>query len=254
LSLFRKTRTTIEQPLSDEDLLPTTPFFAVGDLHGCQPSLRSLLTKLDAHAAGEETLVFLGDAIDRGPSSNEVLSTLFELQSSHPERVVCLMGNHERMMLNFIDDPAGEGLTWLWNGGLETLSSYGILLRTRDTDAGSYVEIANALEKALPAGLQDWLRGLPLSWSSGNLHCVHAAMSPHRQPEAQRSEVLLWGHPDFLSTAREDDHVAVHGHTIVREPKKINSRIAVDTGAYRTGCLTAAYVSHGTCEFIQTFS
>ncbi len=231
-------------------VMPDAPFFAVGDIHGCFAPLSALMARLDAMAKGPETIVFVGDYIDRGAHSRPVLEFLFRANKEHPNKVVCLMGNHERMMLDFIDDPAGRGAIWLQNGGLDTLASFGITLRQRDTDTDTAIEIANALEAALPAGMQNWLRALPLRWSSGNVHCVHAALSPARAPDDQREEVLLWGHPNFMTVPRDDGQFVVFGHTIVPQAGVTGSRIAIDTGVYRTGRLSAVRVETGACHFL----
>ena len=233
-------------------VMPDAPFFAVGDIHGCFAPLNALMARLDEVAEGLEAIVFVGDYIDRGAQSRQVLEFLFRASKEHPESVVCLMGNHERMMLDFIDDPAGRGAIWLRNGGLDTLASFGITLRQRDTDTDAAVEIANALEAALPPGMQNWLRALPLRWSSGNVHCVHAALSPRRAYDDQRDEVLLWGHPNFMTTPRDDGQFVVHGHTIVDQAGVDAGRIAVDTGAYRTGRLSAVRITAGECRFLTT--
>lgn len=231
---------------------PNQPFFAIGDIHGCSDLMDQITRKLEDVAEGQEQVVFLGDFVDRGAGSRKVLNWLFEVQQMHPGQAICLMGNHERMMLDFIDDPAGQGARWLRNGGLDTLASFGVQLRQSDTDTDVAVEVANALEAALPEGMQDWLRALPLRWSSGNVHCVHAALSPRRSYDDQRDEVLLWGHPNFLTTPRGDGQFVVHGHTIVGQAGVTDSRIAIDTGAYRTGRLSAVRVAQGECRFLTT--
>ncbi len=232
------------------DVMPDAPFFAVGDIHGCFDRLRNLMPRLDEVADGTETIVFIGDYVDRGPKSRQVLEWLYEMAHAYPGKVICLMGNHERMMLDFIDDPAGRGALWLGNGGLDTLASFGVMLRQRDGDSDAAVEVANALEAAMPEGLQDWLRALPLRWSSGNVHCVHAALSPARDIDDQRDDVLLWGHPNFMATPRSDGQFVIHGHTIVDQANVTAGRIAIDTGAYKTGRLTAVRVEPGACQFI----
>ncbi|MFG6637682.1 metallophosphoesterase family protein [Sulfitobacter sp. 1A12126] len=237
-----------------DDFAPETPFFAVGDIHGCAELLDVLLAKIEAVATGEEVCVFLGDYIDRGPDGRGVLTRLFDLSRQYPDKVVCLMGNHERMMLDFIDDPAGAGSEWLRFGGLETLQSFGISVNKRRLDSAGSIELANELEAALPPGMQEWLRSLPLQWSSGNMYCVHAAMSPKRHPNAQREEALLWGHPKFFSEPRDDGVFIVHGHTIVENAGISASRVPLDTGAYKTGRMTAARISKGSCIFLQTGS
>ena len=249
-----KRRNKTEAEGVPDDFAPEVPFFAIGDIHGCARLLDDLLAQLEAVATGEEIWVFLGDYIDRGPDGQEVLTRLFDLSRKYPDKVVCLMGNHERMMLDFINDPAGSGLEWLKFGGLETLRSFGVAALKTGLDSTASIELANALEVALPSGMQEWLRGLPLQWTSGNMHCVHAAMSPKRHPRAQREEALLWGHPKFFSEPRDDGEFVVHGHTIVKNAGISGSRVSVDTGAYKTGRLTAARVSGSDCIFFQTES
>ncbi len=238
--------------MASVSLCPDSPFFAVGDIHGCAGQLNRLFDRLDEAALGQETCVFLGDYIDRGSQSREVLSQLYEISQLMSEKVVCLMGNHERMMLDFIDDPAGAGLLWLQNGGVETLASFGIAVRGGTMDTEASVQLADQLEAKLPAGLQDWLRALPMQWSTGNIYCVHAAMSPKRAPDDQRGQVMLWGHPDFLKARRKDGNIVVHGHTIVKNAGLDGGRIAVDTGAYRTGRLSAVHILQGDCKVIET--
>jgi len=231
---------------------PEIPFFAVGDIHGSIEPLKRLMSNLDDAAIEREKIVFLGDYIDRGGQSQQVLTWLFETTLLYPDKMICLMGNHERMMLDFIDDPAGRGTHWLQNGGLDTLASFGVMLHQRELDTNIAVKIANALEAAMPVGMHEWLRALPLRWSSGNVHCVHAAMSPRRTVQDQCDHVLLWGHPDFMTTPRNDGHYIVHGHTIVKNAGVTGNRISVDTGVYRTGRLSAVRIAVGECRFFES--
>lgn len=251
LSQLDPRRRSAPKNVTSPQIRPAAAFFAIGDIHGCADHLNQMFGLLDEVACGNETCVFLGDYIDRGTQSREVLLLLYKLSQSRPDRVICLMGNHERMLLNFIDDPAGTGVGWLRNGGVATLTSFGIEVPDDAIMSGATVGLARQLEDALPKGLQEWLRVLPKHWSTGNMHCVHAAMSPNRPPEDQRGSVLLWGHPDFLTKPRTDGNIVVHGHTVVRRAKLSADRIAVDTGAYLTGRLTAAHIQPGHCHFIE---
>lgn len=160
------------------------------------------------------------------------------------------MGNHEEMMLDFIDDPAVRGNRWLTFGGDDTLKSYGIKVPVKKANIEDLTEASMALERAMPKGLQAWLRALPLTFQSGNVACVHAAMDPGTSPDKQSDRVLLWGHRDFMSEGRDDDLWVAHGHTIVKSASCQNSRIALDTGAFQTGRLSVAAVSDGQCTFL----
>ncbi len=231
-------------------LKPTTPFFAIGDIHGCVALLKDLLARIDPD--NDQNLIFLGDYVDRGPQSAETLSLLFKLSRERPDQVVCLKGNHEKMMCEFVDDPLDRGKRWLRNGGLDTLRSYGIDGLGEQPTPDEALDACDALEKALPKGMLEWLRELPLTWNSGNVWCVHAGMDPRTTPQRQRSGTLLWGHRDFMKLSRGDGICVVHGHTIVDAPANANGRVSIDTGAYVTGRLTAARIADQQCTFICT--
>ena len=230
---------------------PKAPFYAIGDIHGCLAQMESLIKQIEAENANA-MIVFLGDYIDRGTQSAQVLTRLRELQQTDADRFVCIMGNHERMMLEFIDDPLGRGARWLVNGGAQTLQSFGINPGKSKPDAEEAMELADQLEGALPKGMQNWLRDLPMQWSSGDVHCVHAAMDPTAAPDNQKERHLLWGHREFMTTPREDGACVVYGHVIVPKPDVRDGRIAIDTGAYKSGRLTAVHIDTDSWRFIQT--
>merc|ERR1711965_143969 len=122
---FRKKKTP--KPVFDAPLRPELPFFAVGDLHGCDSLFRKLLSTLEDLAHSEARLVLVGDYVDRGDDSAEVLRRLFRMQAdAGEEMMICLKGNHDQMLLDFLDDPQGTGPRWLRYGGLQTLASYGL--------------------------------------------------------------------------------------------------------------------------------
>ena len=236
--------------------MPDRPLYAVGDIHGNAQLVEPLLEQIDADAAARgydaPQLVFLGDYVDRGDSSDLVLEHLRILTQSAPNSVICLMGNHEKMLLEFVDDPAGRGARWLANGGLQTLASYGVGGLSTNATLEDMADASDALLAALPEGMLDWLRALPQWHQSGNVVCVHGAMNPARPPEEQDERAMLWGHRDFTRIARTDGLWVVHGHTIVKEPLIEGGRVAVDTGAYHSGRLTAAAIWGGDCRFLQT--
>lgn len=250
-TLFGGKRTGDKRAMDDTLLAPDHPICAIGDIHGCDAQLSCMLDEIDAAGLSGETVVFLGDAIDRGPQSAQVLDRLFERASTRPEHTVVLMGNHERMMLDFIDDPLDKGSRWLLHGGVATLQSFGISCSSSGPPPEEMMDIAQALETALSPDVIAWLRGLPLYWASGNICCAHAALNPDKSPDAQSERSLLWGHPQFLKKRRQDELCVVHGHTIVASPTICAGRIAVDTGAYRGGKLSAVRLETGHARFIQ---
>jgi len=231
--------------------LPDGPLAVVGDIHG----RFDLLLELDSLLVDfpeEAPVVFVGDYIDRGDDSRAVLDLLSQPGDALLRKIVCLKGNHEEMCLSFLDDPATNGRAWIRNGGLQTLASFGVSGVGPGSGAKELRRARDALAIAMGDRLIDWLSALPLIWQSGNVAIVHAGADPCKPLNAQSSQSLLWGHPDFTKRIREDGQWVVHGHTIVDEPMIENGRIALDTGAYATGRLTAALLDEGGVEFRQT--
>lgn len=226
---------------------PQRPIAVVGDIHGRLDCLDALLGKLSKHAA-DATWIFAGDFIDRGDHSAQVLDRLFTLTQQRPE-VICLLGNHEEMLLWFLDDPARHGPAWLRYGGLQTLASFGVPL---PADPRSLTEVRDLLRSALPDAQLSWLRSLPRYWQSGNVAVVHAGADPTQPIDRQSGAALTWGHKAFRHLPRHDGIWVIHGHTPVADPVTENGVISIDTGAYATGKLTAALVENGSVVFLQT--
>ncbi|MCX7561618.1 metallophosphoesterase [Sulfitobacter sp. F26204] len=256
-SLLSKSSTgKVERAVDLAQIAPDQRLLVVGDVHGCLNLLLDTIKRLEAHIETVEDwddlrskLVFVGDYVDRGEQSAQTLNWLHNLQKSLPYDVECLMGNHERMMLDFLDDPAGRGARWLRNGGLQTLASYKIGGVRERSNVEELTEASMKLEAAMPEGQLEWLRQLPKKFKSGNVCVAHAAMDPHLSPEDQSTQTLMWGHNEFMTTPRDDDLWVVHGHTIVKEPRISKSRISIDTGAYHSGKLTLALIEPGVCTF-----
>lgn len=241
-------------PEVDIPLAPDRPLLAVGDIHGRLDLLDRLLRKLDSPEGqwlAAFPLIFVGDYIDRGEQSAQVLGRLHGLTQTRAN-VICLLGNHEQMMLDFLAAPEEKGARWVRYGGLQTLASFGLSYISENASAAQWREIAERLAKALGPELRRWLEGRPLLWTSGNVTVVHAAADPQRPLDRQERQTLLWGHPEFETTPREDGQWIVHGHTIIDQPQARAGRIAIDTGAYATGRLTVALISADEVLFEQS--
>ena len=231
-------------------LAPAQTFCAIGDIHGCNDLLRPLYQTLRSDCGPDVPVVFLGDMVDRGPDSRPVLTFIHDLCRTLPEAHIALMGNHEAMMIDFLDAPEASGVRWIHYGGRETLISFGIDVPPGHSDPAVLGDLRDQLIEAMSPDLLNWLRTLPSRWSTGNVHCVHAAMAPDRPVDRQTSQVLTHGHRDFLRRARTDGQIVVHGHTIMPDPICAETRISLDTGAYATGRLTGAVIKAGECRFV----
>lgn len=230
--------------------------FAVGDIHGRADLLEEMLALLEARAemelrpAGEPVVIFLGDYVDRGRESARVLDLLLEGRPAGFERRY-LKGNHEQSMLAFLDDPVANR-AWLMHGGNETLISYGVQppspLHAKDDD---FRAAAEALRAALPEAHLHFLKDLERYIAIGDYVFAHAGVDPARPVHKQTDRDLFWIRARFLNSRRRYKHRVVHGHTPVDHPYADRRRIAVDTGAYASGMLTAARLEASEVEFLS---
>ena len=230
--------------------------YAVGDIHGCYGLLVDLLGRIVAdvnRTAGrrDDLLIFLGDYVDRGPASSAVLNALIWIERNAPLRTLFLMGNHERVMLDYLDDPVVHE-RWLAFGGDATIRSYGVDV-PEDPAEIDPAELRDRFADRLPASHVDFLRRLQLFHETDDFIFAHAGIEPGVPMARQVPEDLLWIRQGFLEERPAGRKRVVHGHTWTsNKPAVMAHRIGVDTGAYRTGVLTAARL-HGTdVGFIST--
>lgn len=193
---------------------------AVGDLHGRYDLLCRVLDEVIPQMPQGTRLVFLGDYIDRGPASAEVVERLIELRRQRPETLF-LMGNHERMLLDAV---AGwQVLMYLANGGEATLASYG--LEEDELDR-------------LPAEHVAFFRSLELKYLSGDYVFVHAGLRPGVPLDEQDPHDLVWIREEFFLSGVDFGKTVVFGHTPFRRPLIKPGLIGIDTGAVYGNQLT----------------
>jgi serine/threonine protein phosphatase 1 len=242
-------------PRSDACVPPGRRVYAVGDIHGRADLLTRLLDDLIADArnggySGKPILIFLGDYVDRGFQSKDVISILLGSAVSSFETYF-LKGNHEQAMLQFLDDPT-IGPRWAEYGGAETLVSYGVQPPRSRTSLEEWIRASAELRQAMPAEHVDFLKNLELSVRVGDYVFVHAGMRPGVPLDQQAEHDILWIRDEFLNDRRQFEAVIVHGHTPIQKPYRDGRRIGLDTGAYLSGKLTAARFEHDAVEFITT--
>jgi serine/threonine protein phosphatase 1 len=233
---------------------PKTPdglrIYAIGDVHGRADLLAPLLAGIDAditsYPVPRVVEVFLGDYIDRGPQSREVLDIL--VSRSQRREMICLKGNHETCISDFFRKPSM--LTdWKHLGGFETLISYGVRPSINPDDREQR-ELAAALNRALPDSHRRFLSGLTGSFECGDYFFAHAGVRPGVPLSRQREDDLLWIREDFLRYDKSFGKIVIHGHTPVAEPDIHPNRINIDTGAYATGNLTCLVLQDEDMTFI----
>ena len=221
--------------------------YAVGDVHGRSDLLERLLAAIDADCKqrpiARPITVFVGDYIDRGPDSRNVLDLLLQWQQAH--EAIFLRGNHETFLPRFLSDP-GSLDEWRQYGGLETLLSYG-LKPSINPDRDEQIRLATELADILPREHLDFLQSLELSFSCGDFLFVHAGVRPCVPIHEQTEDDLLWIRDDFLTWEKPFERFVVHGHTPVSEPDLRPNRINIDTGAYATGRLTCVVIENTDC-------
>jgi serine/threonine protein phosphatase 1 len=211
--------------------------YAIGDVHGCAGLLRRLQAVIDADAVNYRSAatILLGDVIDRGPASAQVLDELVDGKRPQHHPRFCLAGNHEALMLDFVRRPTRHA-PWLTFGGVETLASYGIPLGNLNRAGAG---LAQLVESHIPREHLDFLAGLPVMITTEATAFVHAGVRPGVNLEQQSDTDLLWYRDDFAGDYSGFDKCIVHGHTPLRYPLVTEARIAVDTGAYLSGRLSA---------------
>jgi serine/threonine protein phosphatase 1 len=227
--------------------------YAVGDIHGRLDLLQSLLGLIEADVRKRRTMrtsiIFLGDLIDRGPDSAGVVELLRTFEPSYANAVF-LMGNHEEVMLRVLDGDSGLYTQWMKFGGAECVRSYGAdpaALRKMPPD-----EAIALLRHRVPGSHVEFLGNFADTISFGSYLFVHAGIRPGTSLADQAQTDLRWIREPFLTDERDHGQVIVHGHTICEQVDLCANRIGIDTGAYRTGVLTALGIEGTERWFLQT--
>lgn len=213
--------------------------YAIGDVHGCLDELERVLAAIEADDAARgparTTLIFVGDLVDRGPASRQVVDRVIRLATQRAVR--CIAGNHEEVFLGAIDGDEAALKLFCRVGGRETSLSYGI--GETDYERADYDELAALLRAAVPAAHRAFMAGMEDMIDKGDYLFVHAGVHPDRPLDAQEPADLRWIRGRFLGHGRPFAKMIVHGHTISPEVEERPHRIGIDTGAFQTGTLTA---------------
>lgn len=249
LGLFSAPKRPAQRPA---EIPPGLRVYAIGDVHGRADLLALLHDKIVGDACGaaqlDHRIVYLGDYVDRGPSSREVLDMLI---TAPPAGFTAthLMGNHEALLLQFLDD-AGCGPEWLAIGGLATLFSYGVGMIGDASMERKLLAAQHEFRQRLPRAHREFLAGLPRHTSIGDYFFAHAGVRPGIPLERQSDTDLIWIRGEFLESTSFHGKIVVHGHSYKTEPELLPNRIGIDTGAYATGRLTCLVLERQSVRFL----
>lgn len=227
-----------------------TRYYVIGDVHGRRDLFDELIAAIERDDSEKEpadtTVVLLGDLVDRGPDSAGVVSRAIEWQTRR--RVVLLAGNHEEM---FLDSFETEGVLrhFLRHGGRQTLLSYG--LPRAQYDAATIEELQALMPQIVPQSHREFLSAATNHFVAGDYLFVHAGIFPDVPLNEQQEHHLRWIREPFLDHSAQHEYMVVHGHTITEEVDLRNNRVGIDTGAYRTGRLTALVLEGEQRRLIQ---
>ncbi|MGV1838491.1 metallophosphoesterase family protein [Rhizobium rhizogenes] len=227
------------------DLL-NMPTYVIGDVHGRYDLLSALERKIFTDAAtlpGRKLIVMLGDYIDRGPASAQVISRLMAPPPNGFDRI-CLTGNHEMAMLDYIDGDISLD-DWVALGGDATLKSYGADIQTLRQQYPQQKKLDTFLRTWLPDDHINFLRSLPILLDTPEALFVHAGIDPDRPIAEQGDDDLVYIRSRFHDSAQPLPKLIIHGHTPVKEADADGLRLNIDTGAFYSGKLTAARLWQG---------
>lgn len=250
----------IKKDKNSEYRPPSAPenirIYAVGDIHGRYDLLQKMHAlimsdALSCNAGCRKLIIYIGDYIDRGVESNKVIDFLANNQDKGFDRI-CLRGNHEHAMLCFLENPY-SGEAWLAWGGTATMRSYGVHFSDANGRKLSMDELSRNLRNSMPESHLEFLKNLPVTHVEGDYLFVHAGIKPYVALENQDEQDMMMIREEFIySDYPSPDKTVIFGHTIFDHPFQQTGKIAIDTGAYATGKLTAAVLEGEMVRFIST--
>jgi serine/threonine protein phosphatase 1 len=255
--LFKKAAAS---PARDEprgSVPPGQRLYAIGDIHGRLDLLDSLLSRIEtddaARGASQTTLLFLGDLIDRGPESAQVVERLIDVKARYPETRF-LLGNHEEVFLQALRGGANGSVGalryFLRIGGDATVLSYGVSdSEFRDS---TFEELFDLVRDKVPQRHLDFLESFEDMIVIGDYAFVHAGVRPELPLARQKISDLRWIRDDFLTYRGPLEKIVVHGHSIANDVELRPNRIGLDTGAFASGILTAMGFEGADRWLIQT--
>ncbi|MDD3371618.1 MAG: metallophosphoesterase family protein [Alphaproteobacteria bacterium] len=240
---------------------PEEVIYAIGDIHGCYHPLISLMKKVGKDLAERNLterprLIFLGDYVDRGPQSKNVIDFMLSDELA-PYETHFLAGNHDRFFRTFLSHDFTSDVklrnfanAWLGEGGWTTMRSYKVFPPPEYSNGDALAD-RKMMQAQVPEAHKAFLDNLEPCYDSGKYFFAHAGVRPGVPLARQVSKDMLWIRDAFLKSKEDfEGRIVVHGHTMTEEPEVCPNRIGIDTGAYLTGRLTCAVLGEKQPRFI----
>lgn len=234
---------------------PGKRLYAIGDVHGCYKEMCTLLELIEQDNTALEPkeciIVFLGDLIDRGPASQQVIEHLIVSPPKFAS-TYHIVGNHEEMFLRALLDEPTLIPQWLSYGGGSFVESYGLDPDSLKGLDPAFMQVV--LKKYIPKEHIEFMQSMLECINFGDYFLVHAGVDPSLGRDEQDPRQLRWMREPFLSYDKPLGYMVVHGHTIIEHPIINVNRVSVDTGCYKTGVLTAAVIEDQKIRTLSTSS
>lgn len=235
---------------------PDTVIYAIGDIHGRSDLLTAIHALIAADASRREAprklVIYLGDYVSRGVDSRQVVDRVRDWLPEGFERIA-LKGNHEDLLLRFLDGELDAGRHWFDYDGLDALGHYGVTIPDRQArDDASVAFLRDGFAAVLPQTHLNFFRSLPASHRAGDYCFVHGGLRPGVALTEQTDHDFMWIRKPFLESDADHGAVVVHGHSVSTHPVVRHNRIGIDTAAYRSGVLTCLVLEGTTRDFLQT--
>ena len=219
-----------------------TQIFVIGDIHGCNNLLKKVHKEIldkSNNIHDQKLLIYLGDYIDRGPNIKETIQSLLDFQPNNFQQIF-LLGNHEQMMLDFINNVPDSLYLWILNGGDKTLYSYGI----KEISSVKNETIRDKFVSNIPKDHLHFFKNFSLSYQWGDYFFVHAGIDPDIPLDKQDKNILIWTRSSkFLASSKIFEKIIVHGHTSHPRVEDLDNRINLDTGAFYSDTLTCLVIN-----------
>ena len=232
--------------------------FAIGDIHGCKKELDVIHDKIKKYCSKKNKkpiITYLGDYIDRGPKSKDVIQTIIEFTLPNVEKI-CLLGNHEQMLLDVLNYKENSLYQWIANSGVETLESYGGSLSEFvdfNMELSFEKKIYSKIHEFIPNEHKKFYDSLKLFYVWKNYIFVHAGINPLLDIKKQEKETLIWTRDKkFFDASMKYPKRIVHGHTPVSDVEFNPYRINIDTGCFNTGKLTCLVIDEDKIDILNS--